>query len=119
MPLHRLEDFYQDYRQTFGGDDIKGLDLYTPGGDKIGSVEDALVDQEGRFRYLVISTGILGFGKKILLPMGLARIDYHGGRVITQGMSKAQVEQLPEYRDGMAIDPEHERQIQVVYSEQR
>ena len=53
MPLYKLENFDPHYRETFGGDDIKTLDLYTEGGEKIGSIADALVDPEGRFRYLV------------------------------------------------------------------
>ena len=34
MPLYKLEQFDPNYRETFGGDDVKGLELYTEGGDK-------------------------------------------------------------------------------------
>lgn len=115
MPLYKLEDFDPNYRDTFAGDDIKALDLYTEGGEKIGSVADALVDPEGRFRYLVISTGIASLGKKILLPIGLSRIDYNEKRVYADGLSKAQVERLPEYKDSITVDYDYEEQVRNVY----
>lgn len=31
MPLHRLADFDPSYKETFGGEDIKALDVYTEG----------------------------------------------------------------------------------------
>ena len=115
MPLYKLEDFDPNYRDTFGGDDIKALDLYTEGKEKIGSVDDALVDPEGRFRYLVINTGIASLGKKILLPIGLSHIDYNEKRVYADGLSKAQVERLPEYKDSITVDYDYEEQVRNVY----
>ena len=115
MPLYKLEDFDPNYRETFGGEDIKALDLYTEGGQKVGTVADALVDPEGRFRYLVIDTGSETFGKKILLPIGLSRIDYNVHRVYVDGLSKQQVEGLPEYSDRMTVDYDYEEQVRGVY----
>lgn len=115
MPLHRIEDFEPNYRETFGGDDIKGLGLYTEGEQKIGTVADVLVDNEGRFRYLVIDTSVDTAGKKILLPIGLSRIDYNQRRVYVDGLSKAQVEQLPEYQERMVVDRDYEEQVRGVY----
>ena len=67
MALYKIEEFYPNYREElFDGDDIKGLDVYAgKTRDKIGSIETALVDEEGRFRYFVIDTGFWIFGKKI------------------------------------------------------
>jgi len=116
MPLYKLEDFDPNYRETFGGEDIKTLDLYTEGGDKIGSVATALVDPEGRFRYLVIDTTSSGTsGKKILLPIGLSRIDYHARRVYVDGLSKVQTESLPTYNDNMTVDYDYEEQVRGAY----
>ncbi len=115
MPLYKLADFDPNYQETFGGEDIKALDVYTEGGDKIGAVADALVDPEGRFRYLVVDTGIGNSGKKILLPIGLSRIDYHAHRVYVDGLSKVQVEGLPEYNDRMTVDYHYEEQVRGVY----
>ena len=118
MPLYRLEDFDPSYRETFGGDDIKSMDLYTEGGEKIGTVADALVDPEGRFRYLVIQTENGVLGKKILLPIGLSRIDYNTNRAYVDGLSKVQVEGLPEYSDRMTVDYDYEEQVRGVYRPQ-
>lgn len=115
MPLYKLEDFDPTYQETLGGDDIKGLDLYTQGGEKIGSIADALVDPEGRFRYLVVETGFGGMGKQILLPIGLSHIDYNARRVTVDGLSKTQVEHLPEYNNRMTVDYDYEEQVRGVY----
>lgn len=115
MPLHKLADFDPNYRDSFGGEDVKGLDLYTEGNQKIGTVADVLVDDEGTFRYLVIVTSSSFTEKQILLPIGLSRIDYNQKRVYVDGLSKAQVEQLPEYSDRYTVDYEYEEQVRDVY----
>lgn len=114
MALYRIKDFDPDYRNHFDGDDVKDLDLYS-GNDKIGSVNDVLVDDDGRFRYLVINTGAWIFGKKVLLPIGRARIDYNSRRVYADGLTKDQVERLPEFTDDLKIDYEHEEDVRNIY----
>lgn len=115
MPLYKLADYDQNYRETFGGDDIKALDLYTEGGERVGSVADALVDPDGHFRYLVIDTNYDGASKNILLPIGLSRIDYNAQRVYVDGLSKQQVEHLPEYKHSMTVDYDYEEQVRKAY----
>ena len=115
MTLYKLEDFDPNYKEVFGGEDIKKMSLYTQGGDKVGSVEDALVDHEGRFRYLVIDTGPLFLGKKVLLPIGLSRLDYNQKRVYVDGLSKEQVENLPEYDETMTVDYDYEEKVRGAY----
>ncbi len=115
MTLFKLADFDPNYKEVFGGEDIKEMSLYTQGGDKIGSVDDALVDKDGRFRYLVISTGAMFFGKKILLPIGLSRLDYNQKRVYVDGLSKEQVENLPEYDESMTVDYDYEERVRGAY----
>jgi uncharacterized protein (TIGR02271 family) len=118
MPLHKIADFDHNYKETFGGEDVKGLDLYTEGDRKIGPVVDVLVDDEGRFRYLVIDTGVDTAGKQILLPIGLSRIDYSIQRVYVDGLSKEQVERLPEYSDRTTVDYDYEERVRDVYRPQ-
>jgi uncharacterized protein (TIGR02271 family) len=114
MALHRIKDFDPDYRNHFEEHDIKGLDLYS-NNEKIGSVDDILVDDEGQFRYLIINTGIWILGKKVLFPIGQARIDYNDRRVYANSLTKAQVEALPEFTDDMTVDYDHEEQVRGVY----
>jgi PRC-barrel domain len=102
MALHKIKDFYPDYRDQLDDQDIIGYSLYS-GEEKVGSVDDLLVDDEGKFRYLVINTGAWIFGKKVLLPIGRSQIDYSQHRVNVTGLSRSQVENLPEY-DGSMVD---------------
>ena len=114
MALHKIKDFDPDYRDHFDGQDVKDLDLYS-GDERIGSVNDVLVDEEGHFRYLIISTGAWIFGKKVMLPIGRARIDYNDRRVYADGLTKQQVEALPELTDDLKVDYNHEEQVRSVY----
>jgi stress response protein YsnF len=118
MTLRTLESAYPNYRHTFEGNDIKGLDLYTEGGERVGSVEDVLVDDKGRFRYLVIHPSAWRQGKSVLLPIGLSRIDYEVRRVYVDGLRNQQVEQLPEYQANVPIDRTYETRVRNVYREQ-
>lgn len=116
MALVKLGDFYPNYKQDiFGGDDIKGYDVYAVTNEKIGGVYDVLVDDSGRFRYFVIDTGFWVFGKKVLLPVGRARMDYDNHRVYVTGMNKEQAENLPEYHENMTVDYDYEERVRKVY----
>ncbi|AUT00555.1 photosystem reaction center subunit H [Nostoc sp. CENA543] len=115
MPLYKLEEFDPNYRETFGGADVKSLELYTESGVLVGSIADALVDQDGRFRYLVISTNLDTIQKKILLPIGLSHINYPAKRVYVDGLSKEQVEHLPEYHDNLVLDEDYEEKVRHVF----
>jgi uncharacterized protein (TIGR02271 family) len=114
MALHRIKDFDPDYKNHFHEGDLKGLDVYS-GTEKVGSVDDILVDDEGEFRYLVINTGAWIFGKKVLLPIGRARVNSARNRVEAMNLTKSQVEGLPEFKDDMTADYEHEEHVRRVY----
>ena len=116
MALLKIADLYPNYKEDlFGGDDIKNSAVYDYNNDKIGSVYDIIVDETGRFRYLVIDTGFWIFGKKVLLPVGRASIDYSDKRVYASGLTKEQAENLPEYDDDMTIDYDYEERVRMVY----
>lgn len=116
MPLHKLEDFDSDYRSSFGDEDIKGRSVYTEASDeKIGTVSDVLVDENGRFRYFVVDLGFWIFGKKVLLPVGRTRFDQNADRVYAVGMTKQQAEDLPEFSDRLAVDYDYEEKVRGVY----
>ena len=117
MPLAKMTNVYPSYKeQIFGGEDIKKYSVYTAETEeKIGEVYDALVDEHGRFRYLVIDTGFWIFGKKVLLPTGRAKIDYERQRIYTIGFTKDQAENLPKYDDDMTVDYAYEEEVRNVY----
>lgn len=114
MPLHKIKDFYPNYRDQFGDHDILGYGLYS-GTEKIGSVDDLLVDEEGRFRYLVVNTGAWIFGKKVLMPIARARIDYNDRRIYADSLTREQVENLPEYNPDATADYDYEERVRGVY----
>ncbi|MEG5032723.1 DUF2382 domain-containing protein [Microcoleus sp. AT3-D2] len=118
MLLYKIEDFNPNYREAaFNGEDIKGLDIYAGNTDeKIGSIDTALVDETGRFRYFVVDTGFWIFGKKVLVPVALCRVDVGAERIYATGLkSKDQAERLPRYEDGMVVDYDYEEQVRGVY----
>ena len=116
MALAKIADLYPNYKEDiFGGDDIKNFSVYDYTEDKIGSVYDVIVDEAGKFRYLVIDTGFWIFGKKVLLPVGRASVDYSQQRVYAKGLTKEQAENLPEYDDNMTIDYEYEERVRRTY----
>jgi uncharacterized protein (TIGR02271 family) len=116
MALYKLDDFDPNYRDTFQGDDIKGQGVYAEGtDDKIGTISDVLVDDEGHFRYLVVDLGFWIFGKKVLLPIGRTRIDYNVDRVYAIGMTRQQAEDLPEFDERSTVDYDYEERVRGVY----
>lgn len=116
MALYKLDEYNPNYAQEFfGGNDIKNFDVYADD-DRVGSVENILVDEDdGRFRYFIIDTGFWVFGKKVLLPVGLARLNYEKQHLFVPGLTKEQVENLPEFTQGLAIDHDYEERVRGVY----
>jgi uncharacterized protein (TIGR02271 family) len=115
VSLYKIGDLYPDYRSIFGNDDLTKYSLYGNNNEKVGSIKDILVDQEGHFRYLVVDTGFLGLGKKILLPFGSARLDRSQQRVYASGLTKEQAKNLPEYDDNMTVDYDYEERVRNIY----
>lgn len=113
MALYKMKEFYPNYRDLFGDHDILSYDLYS-GNDKVGSIDDLLVDEAGKFRYFIINTGMWVFGKKVLLPIGQTQIDYNNRRIYANGLSREQVENLPTF-DADKLNYEHEEQVRNVY----
>lgn len=114
MALYKIEDFDPDYRNHFDNHDIKGADLYS-GEEKIGSVDDILVDDAGQIRYLIVSTGVWILGKKVLFPIGRARMDLDNRKVYADHLTREQVETLPEFSNSMVLDYEHEERVRGIY----
>ena len=121
MSLASLKKTYPDYRTTFSDNNLSHIEdysVYADRDDKIGSVEDGLFDDTtGQFRYLIIDTGFWFFGKKVLLPIGRAQFDNEQRRVYVSGLTKEQVESLPEYNGDMTVDYDYEENVRGVYRE--
>lgn len=117
MALLKIKDYNSNYiKEIFGGEDIKGYDVYAGvDREKIGSVKDILVDEVGHFRYVVIDTGFWVFGKKVLLPIGRCRLDYGNRNLYAIDLTKEQVEALPEYDENTIVDYDYEERVRTGY----
>ncbi|MEH1836113.1 MAG: DUF2382 domain-containing protein [Nostoc sp.] len=116
MPLQKISEFDTDYRNTIEGNDIKGMGVYVQGTDeKIGTVSDAVVDDQGAFRYLIVDLGFWISGKKVLLPVGKSRIDSTADRVYVVGITREQAENLPEYQEHTTLDYDYEERVRRGY----
>lgn len=76
---------------------------YGAGGDRVGTVRDALVDADtGRIRYFIVDAGNWFSAKEVVVPVGTARVDDSG--VYFDNMTKEQVEGMRTYVAGETYD---------------
>ena len=117
MVLYKLQDFTADYKNAdFDNYEIRDFDVYSDiNNEKVGTVKDILVDDTGRFRYIIVDTGFWIFGKQVLLPVGRSRISYADERVYATGLTQEQVESLPDFNDLERVDYDYEEQVRGVY----
>jgi uncharacterized protein (TIGR02271 family) len=109
--LVRLSDQH-DLKVAEGNEDIRGWEVRGSDGDKIGKVKDLLVDPtQMRARYLDVELGggLFGSGRRVLLPVGQARLADDDDAVLLQ-MSAAQLKDLPEY-DGSTVSRDYETSL--------
>lgn len=121
MALVKIEDFDQHYSDMLGDKSIIDYTVYSDvANEKVGTVKDILVDEEsGHFRYLIVDTGFWIFGKEILLPIEVSQFDFDRKRVYAKGLTKEQVEHLPEFNSSLRIDHDYEQRVQENYQRQR
>jgi len=98
--LMRLSDLNRDSSLGLSGEGVynpSGNTAYGIGGEKIGTVRDALVDGgTGKIRYLIIDVGGWFSSKEVMVPVGEARFSDDG--VYFDNLTKDQVGDLGEYR---------------------
>ncbi|HZM57174.1 MAG TPA: PRC-barrel domain-containing protein [Acidimicrobiales bacterium] len=100
-------------------DKVKGTNVYNLAGDKLGSVDDIMIDKvSGRAIYAVMSFGgFLGMGEKYHpLPWATLKYDAQkGGYVIN--LDKKLLEGAPNYDSGSAFEwtPEYGRKVDSYY----
>jgi uncharacterized protein (TIGR02271 family) len=99
VPLDELDDF-----QVAEGDpDVRGWDVLSADGQKIGEVDNLLVDTAAmKVRYLDVDLDddVLerGADRHILIPIGYARLDEEDDQVFVDSLSRANLSAIPEYR---------------------
>jgi hypothetical protein len=99
---------------------VKGTDVYNRAGEKLGSVEDIMIDKvSGRAIYAVMSFGgFLGMGEKHHpLPWATLKYDTQKGGYVVN-LDKKQLEGAPNYdRDSeFKWTPEYGRKVDSYYN---
>ncbi|KAA1054496.1 PRC-barrel domain-containing protein [Azospirillum argentinense] len=80
-------------------ENMMGKNVYGTDNEKVGEVEDIILDSNGQARQLVISSGgFLGIGEKqIAVDIGNANWDAQQERVQLSGLTRDQVKEMPEF----------------------
>lgn len=95
--------------------DVRGWQVKTSvDGEKVGKIDDVLLDDRGRLRYLDVDLGL--FNKHVLLPLTHAHVDGDQDVVWVDGLSKQQFDAIPEYKhDAQAVTPAYEGRLEEDY----
>ena len=100
-------------------DKVKGTDVYNLAGDKLGSVDDIMIDKvTGRAIYAVMSFGgFLGMGDQHYpLPWATLKYDTQKGGYVVN-LDKKQLEGAPNYdrKSEFKWTPEYGRKVDTYY----
>jgi len=115
MKHRRLQELDRsDFEIVNGEPDIRGWDVKNVNGQKIGEVEELIVDaRQKKVRYMVVdldSKELKLDHRKVLIPIGLAELHEKDDDVILPNIQAEQFRSLPEY-DKNSLNPETERRI--------
>jgi len=102
-------------RTLIAADKVKGANVYNLAGDRLGSVDDIMIDKvSGRAIYAVMSFGgFLGMGEMYhSLPWATLKYDVEKGGYVVN-LDKKQLEGAPSYDRGSEITrtPEYGREV--------
>lgn len=111
VPLDELDDF----KVADGAPDVRGWNVLTTDGREIGEVKELLVDTaQMRVRYLSVELDKKLAGdrddRRILLPIGTARLDDRDDRVIVDAADVSALQGLPAYT-GAPLTREYESDL--------
>jgi len=97
--------------------DVRGWEIRTAADDeKVGKVDDLVIDSNNQIRYLDVDSGGFLTSKHILLPLGAAQVDESEDVIWVPGMTKQQFKSVPEYTgDTRLVTTEYERQLAGVF----
>lgn len=101
VPLDQLDD----YEIAEGDPDVRGWDVMSSDGKKIGEVDNLLVDTDAmKVRYLDVDVdeGLLQApdDRHVLIPIGYARLDEERDQVFVDALASTDITALPEYTHG-------------------
>jgi sporulation protein YlmC with PRC-barrel domain len=96
--------------------DVRGWEVRSEADDdKVGSVDDILLDASGMPHLLDVNLGV--FKKHVLVPLGQAWADASRRVVWIEGLAKQDIERMPDYsNDPDDLTPEFESRLAADYS---
>lgn len=99
-----------------GAFDVRGWEVRAmTDGEKVGEIEDLLIDETGTIRYLDADLGTLR--KHVLIPVAHSRVDEAEQVVWVPGMSRSQFEAVPSYdHDPNSITDDYQSRLVTAYS---
>lgn len=108
-----------DYEVADNEPDVRGWDVYGEHGEKIGEIDDLIVDPKAmKVRYLdVDAVDDLTTNDKsrhMLIPIGSANIHETEDKVIIRGVTKEQLEACPTYK-GCPLTTEFANKVQATF----
>lgn len=118
---HHLEALnHSDYKIAENQPNIDDWKILNSTDQKVGEVEDMLFDKTAlKVRYIVTNLkkgDILEEDKKVLIPIGKARLDKKKKNVLVPNITRAQLTALPKYRKGEDLKQEDEFAIRNAFS---
>jgi len=96
VPMRQLDDF----KVAEGDPDVRGWEVMSADGRRIGQVEELMVDTEAmKVRYLDVEVeqGMVAEGGHVLVPIGYARLEQDGRRVMVDNLQSSQLATMPVY----------------------
>lgn len=115
-PLDELDD----YEVADHDPDVRGWAVYSADGLEVGEVEELLVDPAARkVRYLAVDlkadAGSPNAPRKVVVPIGAARLREEDDNVVLDSMQASEVATLPAYRDD-AFDDAYETDLRARFA---
>jgi stress response protein YsnF/sporulation protein YlmC with PRC-barrel domain len=119
--INHLEELdHSDYKIAEDQPKIDGWKIVNPNGEKIGKVKDLLFDKQAlKVRYIVtdLKNGdLLDEDRKVLIPIGKARLNRDDERVEIPGVTTEQLRMLPNYKKTDDLTQEDEYTIRNAFS---
>jgi sporulation protein YlmC with PRC-barrel domain len=91
---------------TWRATELKGYNVETPTGEKLGDLKELAIDANGRVNYVVLSVGgFLGLGERLIaVPWDSLKFSHEGDKadkkLITLATTKERLEQAPQFKEG-------------------
>ena len=116
---YRLQELdHSNFEIVKGEPDIRGWDVRYKNGEKIGSVEELILDTKAKkIRYMVVDLDeneLRLEHRKIFIPIGFAELDNQHDDVLIPNVSIDQLCRLPDYKRN-SLTPELERSIASIF----